>query len=81
MLQIVASLTDNITRVNYDHNMFIIQATGHSSNGFGKFKIWPAPLFYWPTSFNPTQGPGHAMAIPALPPVAEESVTVQVSRL
>ena len=27
-------------------------------------------------TFFPLQGPGHAMAIPALPPVAEESVTV-----
>jgi hypothetical protein len=28
MIQIVASLTDNSGNVIYDHNMFIVQATG-----------------------------------------------------
>ncbi len=28
MLQIVASLTDDSRSINYEHNMFIVQATG-----------------------------------------------------
>ncbi len=28
MLQIVAALTDNFSGIIYDHNIFIIQATG-----------------------------------------------------
>jgi hypothetical protein len=37
MLQIVASLTDDTRSVNYDHNMFIIQATDGSTSP--KYKL------------------------------------------
>ncbi len=42
-----ASLTDNARVIIYDHNMFIVQATGHRSLIFSRLK----PLMPWFVSF------------------------------